>query len=157
MMNKYLLSKIAFIFFSVTTVIIFAILRFGDFIGLAGSVGNAFLIFGINTTLFLISVIFYIWQKAHKDTPMHQKSELLEAYAEDRLHEDEQSVHKFTVDEDLSAFSHTDKVIAIKLTEELSGIHNGEIIQLFSPLSTGSLTVKVLSKQNGMMQLRIIR
>ena len=155
-MSKYLISKIAFIFFCVTTVIMFAMLRQGTFVAMVGSIEIALAIYGINSALLVTSIFVYIWQEAHKDDPEHQRSVILEAYAEDRFKDETSKIPRFVVDEDLSVFSATNGIISITLTEELETVHNGDIIQLLSPLSTGVLTVKVLSKQNGMMQLMAI-
>lgn len=82
MVNKYLVSKILFTFFSITTVIIFALFYTGVFVGLVGSIKAAIMIYAVNTALLLVSLLWYIWQKAHKDLPKHRGEEILQAFAE---------------------------------------------------------------------------
>ena len=81
-MNKYLLSKISFGFFGTTTVMIFMSLYSGGaFIDFVGSIEAAIVVYAINTCLLLVSLFWYIWEKAHKDTPKHNDIEILEAFA----------------------------------------------------------------------------
>jgi len=60
-MKKYLLAKILFIFFSITTVIIFMLLPSGAFIDIAGSIETAIALFAINTIGLIVSLPFYVW------------------------------------------------------------------------------------------------
>ena len=88
MINKYLISKILFTFFSTSTVIIFALLYTGAFVGLVGSIEAAIMIYAVNTTLLLVSLLWYIWQKAHKDLPKRRDEEILQAFAESEVKND---------------------------------------------------------------------
>ena len=80
-MNRYLLSKLLFGVFAATTVIIFAYLYTGAFIGLVGSIEAAVIIYAVNTLFLLVSLPWYIREKAYKNTPKRSESEILEAYA----------------------------------------------------------------------------
>lgn len=80
-MNRYLLSKLLFGVFAATTVIIFAYLYTGAFIGLVGSIEAAVIIYAVNTLFLLVSLLWYIREKAYKNTPKRSESEILEAYA----------------------------------------------------------------------------
>lgn len=88
MINKYLLAKVLFTFFSITTVIIFALLNSGAFVGLVGSIEAATTIYTVNTILLLASLLWYVWQKAHKDLPKHRDEEILQAFAEREIKND---------------------------------------------------------------------
>lgn len=94
MINKYLVSKILFTFFSITTVIIFALLYTGIFVGLVGSIEAAIMVYAVNTTLLLVSLLWYIWQKAHKDPSKRRDEEILQAFAESEVKNDMKSTAK---------------------------------------------------------------
>lgn len=84
-MNRYLLSKLLFGVFGATTVIIFMLLYTGTFIGLVGSIEATVIIYAVNTFFLLVSLLWYIRERAYKNIPKRQESEILEAFAEREL------------------------------------------------------------------------
>lgn len=80
-MNKYLISLIGTIFFSITTAILFALSWMGVLYILAGSVAMGVTIYFVNVALLLFFLIFYAWQKAKKRPVSVGTYETLSAYA----------------------------------------------------------------------------
>lgn len=89
-MNRYLISKICFAIFSLTTIAIFILLESHYFVYIAGSTEVAIVIFAINAALLVSATLWYIWEKSHKDMPKSRDAEILEAYSE-REHENKES------------------------------------------------------------------
>lgn len=82
MNKKYILATIALIFFSLTTMVIFSLMRQPLRVRAMGiNPDLATVLVLANFALLVASVVFFVWQRAHKDTPAHQAVETLETFA----------------------------------------------------------------------------
>ena len=75
MISKYLIAKISFVVLSVSTVLLYVLARNGTMTAVFGPM-LAYVVY-----LLIASTLFYIWQRAHKDTPQKDRLEALETYA----------------------------------------------------------------------------
>ena len=80
MISKYLIAKISFVVFSVSTVLLYILARNGTMTAVFGPM-LAYVVYLLNFALLITSILFYIWQRAHKDTPQKDRLEVLETYA----------------------------------------------------------------------------
>ncbi|MGO3702137.1 MAG: hypothetical protein ACTJG2_03060 [Candidatus Saccharimonadales bacterium] len=80
-MNKYTISIGLFSFFSVTTTVILILAHSGAFVGMVGSIDAAFTVYGINTAMLIVSLLFYIYQRSQHNLAAKKKSAILDAYA----------------------------------------------------------------------------
>lgn len=80
MISKYLIAKISFVVFSASTVLLYILARNGTITAVFGPI-LAYVVYLLNFALLIASTLFYIWQRAHKDTPQRDRLEALETYA----------------------------------------------------------------------------
>lgn len=78
--SKYLIAKISFVVLSVSTVLLYILARNGTMTAVFGPM-LAYVVYLLNFALLITSILFYIWQRAHKDTPQKDRLEALETYA----------------------------------------------------------------------------
>jgi hypothetical protein len=77
-MTRYQLSRIAVVFFGLTTIAIFLYASSGSYYGLFGSTELGLGVYFVNIALLVVSLIVFIWERAHKDMPRHTEEILLE-------------------------------------------------------------------------------
>ena len=77
-MTRYQLSRIAVVFFGLTTIAIFLYASSGSYYGLFGSTELGLGAYFVNIALLVVSLIVFIWERAHKDMPRHTEEILLE-------------------------------------------------------------------------------
>ena len=90
--KKYLLSKIAFGFFTVTTVLLLLALRDPQGLrsrGLTDSIAVTIVL--INFVLLVASILFFVYQRANRVRPSKNRRELLDAFAESTLYGETQT------------------------------------------------------------------
>ena len=80
MISKCLIAKISFVVFSASTVLLYILARNGTMTAVFGPM-LACVVYLLNFALLIVSTLFYIWQRAHKDTPQKDRLEALETYA----------------------------------------------------------------------------
>lgn len=80
MISKCLIAKISFVAFSASTVLLYILARNGTMTAVFGPM-LAYVVYLLNFALLIASTLFYIWQRAYKDTPQKDRLEALETYA----------------------------------------------------------------------------
>lgn len=82
MKNKYLIAKLFTIIFSLSTVVVFVLARNGMFLNMFGSTTAAVLVYAVNTLCLLVSIVLFLWFRAHKDMPKSDAARTLERYVD---------------------------------------------------------------------------
>ncbi|HYG84308.1 MAG TPA: hypothetical protein VD907_05525 [Verrucomicrobiae bacterium] len=157
-MNKFLLAKILFATFSLTTVILFLLLHSGIFIDLVGSIEAAVTIYIINVVLLIASLLAYIWQRVNQGTPERQRATILEAFAEDAQKNAEREPRRFFVnDTELATLLSSEGKISLERDAKYSTIRIGQTLRIVSSTELSiPLYARVLARKGNSIQLEIL-
>lgn len=160
-MNKYQISKLLAIFFSLTTVIIYIYASSGALFVSVGSVQTGVLLYGLNTLCLVTSFLAFIWQRAHRDTPHKKELDLLTSYSEHTASTEPEnsqiSLKRYFIDNDelIALKSHP---TSITKTEAMTGLKEQETILIASYESPVFATkAKVISISSETIMLEILR
>lgn len=161
MNKKYILAKSALIFFSLTTVMIFSLMRQPGRMRAMGITPDfATILVLANFALLIASVVFFVWQRAHKDTPAHQAVETLEAFAVRELHESIALPEAISIpDNSLKKLSTPDEAVSLSPQGYLSSkyIRVGQTIKLTSTAEPKQYVIAtVVTVSDDVIELRSI-
>lgn len=158
-MNKYLISKIIAIFFSLTTVVIFLMASGGTLFAYAGSIQAGVALYAINTVCLVVSLLVFIWLRARKNTPKYLELKTLETYAALNTTESEDELPCLFVstDELLKLGSGVDETVTALAQGDMIMVRVGDVIRLKSPteVSSSGVTVVVLSVNDSLLGVRL--
>ena len=139
MMNKrFVIAKSALILFSLTTVLIFSMLRDPEQTRNMGITNEIAIIIVVgNFALLALSAIAFIYQRARKDVPAHRTLETLESYAIRADAETKQIPEAIVIQhEDLMKLQEELETQIILAQDRLSikYLHEGQVVKLTSPI-----------------------